>query len=113
MCPHCGLDIHAFWKSKDWVEKLIVALRHPDSMTRTRAAWLLGKTGDPRAVDALIRLLRTTRDPYLAGEAVLALGETENRSARRFLKTLSNHSQPALGDKARWVLGETQKPARV
>ena len=29
-CPHCGLDIREFWKSKDYVEKLILALEKED-----------------------------------------------------------------------------------
>ena len=90
-CPNCGLVIHDFWNSKDYLEKLIVALRHPESTTPIRAAWVLGKIRDPRAVTALIDIVKGTDDLYLAKEAVKALGAIDTLQARCFLLTLANH----------------------
>jgi predicted amidophosphoribosyltransferase len=73
-CPHCGLDIEEFWNSKDYVEKLIAALHHPEKETPIRAAWLLGQLKDPRAVPPLIELVKETEDVYIARAAVQALG---------------------------------------
>ena len=81
-CPNCGLVIHDFWNSKDYLEKLIVALRHPESTTPIRAAWVLGKIRDPRAVTALIDIVKGTDDLYLAKEAVKALGAIDTLQAR-------------------------------
>ena len=90
-CPDCGLVIHEFWESKDYFEKLIVALRHPEPTTPIRAAWLLGKIKDPRAVVALIDIVKGTNDFYLAREAVKALGAIDTIQTRYFLRTLADH----------------------
>lgn len=74
-CPYCGLNIHEFWGSKDRIEKLILALHHPEPDTRFRAVFLLGRAKDVRAVNPLIALIKETREVYLAREAVKALGE--------------------------------------
>jgi HEAT repeat protein len=81
ICPYCGLDIRDFWKSKDYVEKLIVALEHPEKETPIRAAWLLGQLKDIRAVPPLIELVRKTEDVYIARAAVQALGEIDTPEA--------------------------------
>ena len=90
-CPDCGLVIHEFWNSKDYFEKLILALHHPEPTTPIRAAWLLGKIQDPRAVAALIDIVKGTNNLYLAREAVKALGAIDTIQARYFLSTLADH----------------------
>ena len=90
-CPNCGLVIHEFYNSKDYLEKLILALRHPEPTTPIRAAWLLGKIRDPRAVAPLIDIVQGTKDLYLAREAVKALGAIDTLQARHFLLALANH----------------------
>ena len=74
-CPHCSADIHSFWKSKDFVEKLIVALDHPEPSTVIRSVWLLGQIGDCRAVEPLKRLLDRTQDLYVIRAAKRTLDE--------------------------------------
>ncbi len=91
LCPSCGLNIHEFRDSRDRVEKLILALHHPVPSTPVRAAWLLGKTEDPRAVKALVKLFQETHDVYIAKAVVKALGETRASEAVAFLKTLTTH----------------------
>ena len=90
-CPNCGLAIDEFWNSKDYLEKLILALHHPEPATPIRAAWLIGKIRDPRAVEALIDIVKETKDLYLAREAVKALGAIDTLQTRYFLRSLANH----------------------
>ncbi len=88
VCSSCGMNIHFFWDSKDMVEKLIHSLRHPEPSTSIRAAWLLGKIGDPRAVQPLIHLIQNTQDYYLMRTAVQALQQINTEEGLEFLKTL-------------------------
>jgi HEAT repeat protein len=99
-CPHCGLDIRAFWGSIDWLDKLILALRHPEPATPIRAAWLLGRSRDGRAVEPLIALVHETSDVYIARAAVRALGEIPDLRAQDFLRSLSDHPVSMIRDEA-------------
>jgi HEAT repeat protein len=103
-CPKCGLHIHEFWASKDYVERLILALNHPEKSTPVRAAWILGKLKDPRAVEALIRLIETSEDIYLIVAAVKALGEIRTVEALAALETLRKHPARMVKEAARWAL---------
>jgi HEAT repeat protein len=105
-CPQCGLNIHEFWDSKDHIERLVVALHHRDPETRLRAAWLLGRSKDPRAVPPLIDLIRQTQEVYLAREAVSALGNIDSDEAREFLRTLVHHPAKMVRDEAQKTLGK-------
>jgi len=104
-CPSCGLDIHRFWDSKDYAEKLIVSLRHPEPTTPIRAARLLGRLKDPRAVPALIKLIRDRKDLFVAGAAIGALGEIGTPEAVAFLESLLQSSDGRIRDLARKALG--------
>jgi HEAT repeat protein len=86
LCPQCGQDIVASWKAKDYGEKLIAALDHPEQETPIRAAWILGKLRDERAVEPLIALVGKTHDVYIASAAVEALGLLGTPRAREFLR---------------------------
>jgi HEAT repeat protein len=90
-CPRCGLAIHEAWRRLDRVGKLLVALGHREAGTRLRAAWLLGETGDPRAVPALAEAARSERDPYLGREAVRALAAIGGAEAETPLRELRRH----------------------
>jgi hypothetical protein len=104
ICPHCGIDIREFWKSEDYVEKLILSLGHPEKETPIRSAWLLGQLKDMRAVQPLIDLVKKTEDVYIARAAVEALGESDTPEARHFLGTLAHHQAKMLRDEARRIL---------
>jgi HEAT repeat protein len=104
ICPQCGLHIREFWESKDYVEKLIIALEHPEKETPIRAAWLLGQLKDPRAVPPLIDLVKKTDDVYIARAAVHALGEIDTPEARQFLPTLTNHPAKMVRDEVQQIL---------
>jgi HEAT repeat protein len=110
-CPVCGLDIVEFWKSKDYVEKLIISLSHPEKETPIRAAWILGQLKDTRAVAPLIELVKKTEDVYIARAAVRALGEINNQEVRQFLVTLANHQAKMVRDEAQRILsGRNRTP---
>lgn len=91
ICPSCGLDIHAFYDPKDYIDKLILALKHPEPSTPVRAAWLLGKIGEERAVDMLIECFRDSDDIYLLAAVANALGEIGGETAFSFLETQRDH----------------------
>jgi HEAT repeat protein len=103
-CPHCGLDINEFWDSKDYVEKLILALQHPEKETPIRAAWLLGQIKDPRALQPLMDLAQSTEDVYLARAAVHALGEIGTPACFKVLARLRNHPAKLVRDAVRQIL---------
>jgi HEAT repeat protein len=73
------------------VDKLIVALNHPEPETPSRAAWILGRRREVQAVGPLIELLRRTQDVYTASEAVRALSRIGTPEAMAFLRTLTEH----------------------
>jgi HEAT repeat protein len=103
-CPHCGLNINEFWESKDYVEKLILALRHPEKETPIRMAWVLGQIKDPRAIQPLIDLARSTEDVYIARAAVYALGEMDTPECLQFLASLRDHRAKLVRDAVRRIL---------
>ncbi len=110
-CPNCDLDIKEFWKSRDYIEKLILALQHPEKETPIRAAWLLGQLKDKRAVPHLIKLVKKTEDVYIARAAVQALGEIGTLEARQFLETLADHQAKMVRDEVRRILsGRNRAP---
>jgi len=104
ICPQCGLVIEDFCKSKDYVEKLIISLEHPEKETPIRAAWLLGQLKDTRAVLPLIELVKKTEDVYIARAAVQALGEIYTPEAYRFLGTLTQHHAKMVRDEVSRIL---------
>jgi predicted amidophosphoribosyltransferase len=111
-CPYCGLDIQEFWNSKDFVEKLILALQHPEPETPIRAACLLAQIKDPRAVPQLIALVKQTKDVYIARAAVRALGEIDTPEAYEFLGTLLHHHAKMVRDEVQQILSGQSRARR-
>jgi hypothetical protein len=87
-CPACGFNIQEFWNSKDYFDKLILALNHPEPNSQINAACVLGKLKDARAVDPLINLVKHTKNDTVAKAAVRALADINTEKARQFLSTL-------------------------
>jgi HEAT repeat protein len=104
ICPRCGVDIHAFWDSKNIAEKLVLALDHPEPETPIRAAWILGERREAGAAQALAVLVRRTRDVYVATAAVEALGKIGTPEAMGFLRTLSVYPARMVREAAREIL---------
>jgi len=90
-CPSCELDIAEFWGKKDYVEKLIFALDHPEPETPIRAAWILGTLRDNRAVGPLINLVNRTPDIYIAAAAVKALAQFATPLVHQFLRRVASN----------------------
>lgn len=103
-CPRCGQDIAAFWSGKDYVEKLIAAMDHPEPETPIRAAWILGTLRAMRGVGPLIALIQRTRDVYVARAAVEALGRIGTPEAMQFLAGLSDHPARMVREAAQSIL---------
>ena len=112
-CPRCGVDIHGFWDSKDMVDKLILALDHPDHETSMRAAWILGERREAGAAQALAGLVRRTRDVYVATAAIEALGKIGTPEAMGFLRTLSVYPARMVREAAREILRQHEAEPRV
>ncbi len=110
-CPYCGLDITQFLRTTDFVDKLILALDHPEKETAIRAAWVLGKLREPRAVEPLRRLLERTQDVYLAGEAVAALGKIGTAAPRSVIEAQVAHPAQMVREEAQRILGSPQGQA--
>jgi len=91
VCPACGEEIRQSWEAKDFVEKLIAALDHPEPTTPIRAALFLGKIGDERAVGPLMALAGSSDDVYIVQAAARALGAFATPEAKAFLRSLLNH----------------------
>jgi len=91
ICPKCGLDIDEFYDTRDFIDKLIVALNHPEPSTPVRAAWLLGKIKEQRAVRPLIDLIKSTDDVFIARTAVIAIGEIGTDEAIGFLASITDY----------------------
>lgn len=106
-CPACGLDIHAFYDPKDYVDKLIMALKHPESSTPVRAAWLLGRIGDERAVRKLIECFIDSDDIYLYVAVARALGEIGTEEALEFLASQRDHAALMVRNEIQKALGLT------
>lgn len=73
ICPQCGDDIARRQSAADYTDKLIAALGHPEPTTPLRAAWILGRRRERRAVPELVRLTRTSSDAFAVAAAVQAL----------------------------------------
>jgi HEAT repeat protein len=87
VCPACGKNVEHLSSGRDYVQKLIGALDHPEPTTPIRAAWVLGMRKEARAVPRLIRLVRESTDPYIveaAVEALAQIGDPAGLAAVRF-----------------------------
>jgi len=111
-CPQCGLDIHSFYESKDYFEKLILALSHPERQTPLRAAWILGQRRETCAVSALIELIRRTDDVYTATAAVEALGKIGTPETLAFLGTLGDHPVRMVRAAAKRIVEASHEQAK-
>lgn len=87
-CPNCGADLRNF-SGKSYEEKLILALRHPEPTVPVRAATILGELGSRAAVEPLIDVATSAKDPYVQEAAVEALGRIGDDRAFSCLDHLS------------------------
>lgn len=114
-CPYCNCDIKEFSRKKDFVEKLIAALHHPEPSTPIRAATILGHLKDERAVEPLFELARGTDDMYVRVAAIKALVAIKTRRslelAKMFLQSLSEIEHGLLREE-KWEFDGIQEKGR-
>ena len=95
LCPRCQASLTE--DRRDYVDKLIGALRHPEAFTQRRAAYVLGLIGDPRAVEALIAVLQHGEaDPYVRAQAAETLGLIGTSQARSVLGQVANDANQSV-----------------
>ena len=95
LCPRCQASLAE--DRRDYVDKLIGALRHPEPFTQRRAAYVLGLIGDPRAVEALIAVLQHGEaDPYVRAQAAETLGLIGTSQARSVLGQVANDANQSV-----------------
>jgi HEAT repeat protein len=78
-CLKCGATLEAL--QGNYVEKLILALRHPLPETAQLAAWILGELKAPDAAPRLKELLSESEEPGTLEAAAEALGKIGDASA--------------------------------
>lgn len=94
-CPRCQASLTE--DHRDYVDKLIAALRHPEAFTQRRAAYVLGLIGDLRAVEALIAVLQHSEaDPYVRAQAAETLGLIGTSQARSALEQAAKDANQSV-----------------
>jgi len=96
ICPHCGDDIAVRQARADFVDKLIAALHLPEPTTVMRAAWVLGRRRERRAVAALRQLAAGADDGFIAASAVEALEKIGAPEVLGALRRAARHSSPRV-----------------
>lgn len=99
ICPYCGADIKDYEK-KDFEEKLINALRHPERETVQRAVWILGRLRSERAVEPLKELFNSTDNPFLKRQILVALSEIGSEMAKTLIRDCINSETGIVKKKA-------------
>ena len=104
VCPGCGFKIREFYERKDYVEKLIIALKSPVPEIPFNAALFLGRIKDARAVRPLIDCIENNGDVFIIREAIRALGEIGTMEAIMYLNTLKDHHSKMIRDEVQGML---------
>ena len=89
------------WLGKRTIPQMLPKINHADPRVRFRAVWVLGKTRDPAAFDA-IRSCVEDSDHRVAYDAMMALGELGDSRAVPLLEALASkyHGHPDSLDSA-------------
>jgi HEAT repeat protein len=90
VCPNCRQRISS-WDEKAFTDKLLQALSHPEPETPVRAVYILGEKGMTEAVGLLARLFRRSRDLFLQGEVIEAMGKIGGDEALSLLVEALSH----------------------
>jgi HEAT repeat protein len=96
--------MEAVQAQRDFVDKLIAALDHPEPETRARAAIILGLRRERRAVARLVRAVREGRDASLVEAAIEALGRIGDPACRGAVERASTHGTLRVRHAARQAL---------
>lgn len=85
ICPFCNANLPEY-ENKNFEEKLINALRHPERETVQRAAYLLGKRKSVKAVKPLLDLFKQTNNIFLKIGILNALQEIDTPVAMEYMR---------------------------
>jgi HEAT repeat protein len=88
-CPFCHADIAEFG-NRNFEEKLINALKHPERETVHRAVYILGKLKSIKAVKPIIRLFKQTENTFLKMRILSTLHEIGVPEANEFIIKVIN-----------------------
>ena len=91
VCPRCGTSPEEA-TSRDYLDKLVGALGHPEPETVQRAIWVLGERREAEALGALRALYEKSTDPFVQAEIVRALGRIGTEQALELVKAAATHA---------------------
>ena len=94
ICPRCGKSPGE--ETADFVGKPITALHHPEPLTQRRAAYLLGRLREPRAVEPLGAIVSGKADVYVKGEAAFALRAIGGERANAILREVADDPNQSI-----------------
>lgn len=104
-CSRCGASLGEV-DQEEYAVKLIRALTHPEPTAVVGAAAILGGLRERRAVQPLLALIASSRDPYILESAVEALGNIGDCTAIEGLCDILAHSYVRVRGKAAEALGK-------
>jgi HEAT repeat protein len=102
-CPYCRSELAGYY-SKNFEEKLINALNHPERETARRAAYILGRLKSANAVKKLMELFGLTVDTYIKMEILEALYYIGTDEASAFVRKAAGSDIAVIRRKARELL---------
>jgi len=96
------------------VPALLTVVRDDNAAVRRAAVEALGQLADPRAIDALVEVLRTDSDARVREAAASALGSIESpRAVPGLVAALGNERTASVRAKIAWALGEIEDARAV
>lgn len=104
LCPYCAANIATFWTARDWSAKMLLAVRHPESDTVARVAWILNRLKKAGAISSLSELVRQTQSVVVGRAAVEALEAMNDEAAHRTLAAFADHPNEAVQEKVRTAM---------
>lgn len=106
-CPHCQVQIERWIRTHTYLERLIHALKHPDSESRIASIIALGNHGDPLAALPLVACaMNFPADTTQNLEIMRAISRLpSSREKRVALTVLGEHPSRIIRQEAQRQLG--------
>lgn len=89
-CARCGAEPDKNTK-RQYRDKLLAALRHPEPQTVRRVIYILGKRREACAVNALRALYEDSTDPFVQSDIINAMGRIGTPDAKDFVRRALSH----------------------
>ena len=86
-CVECGLEIA--WKENSYKSKLIAALNHKRADIVMLSAKILSKYSNSETEKALLKVLKSSIDPYIHAAAIESLGIIGTSRSLKILENIS------------------------